>query len=255
LQTIQFSEDARALSVQRQAEEKLANERKASEEAQRQARERAEREAKQRADAETAKSLALKQEQEAKQRAEEAARQKAEADAARAKAEVERLKAEQQQQAAEHARKQAEEEKAKLRAKLLQQFSLVLDTRDTERGLVVNMSDVLFDTGKYTLRQEAREKLARIAGIILNYPDLKLEAEGHTDNVGGEEFNQKLSEQRADSVREFIISQGIAADSVTASGKGFSLPVASNDTAAGRQKNRRVELIVSGEVIGTSIGK
>jgi len=131
----------------------------------------------------------------------------------------------------------------------------VLDTKDTERGLVVNMSDVLFDSGKFTLRQEAREKLARIAGIILNYPDLRLEAEGHTDNVGSADFNQKLSEQRANSVREFIISQGIPAASVTSSGKGFSIPVAPNDTAAGRQKNRRVELIVSGEVIGTSIGK
>jgi outer membrane protein OmpA-like peptidoglycan-associated protein len=117
------------------------------------------------------------------------------------------------------------------------------------------MSDVLFDTGKYTLRQEAREKLARIAGIILNYPGLKLESEGHTDNVGSEEFNQKLSEQRAESVRGYLISQGIPESSVTSSGKGFSLPVASNDTPAGRQKNRRVELIVSGEVIGTSIGK
>ena len=151
---------------------------------------------------------------------------------------------------AERAQKEAEA----LRAKLLQQFSQVLDTRDTERGLVVNMSDVLFDTGQYTLRTEAREKLARIAGIVLNYPGLKLEAEGHTDNVGTEELNQKLSEQRADSVRQYLISQGIPDSSVTSSGKGFSVPVAPNDTAAGRQKNRRVELIVSGEVIGTAIG-
>ena len=262
LQAIQFSEDARALAVQRQAEERLANERKASEDAQRQAHERAEQEAKQRAQAEAASA--------------QAARQKAEADAARAKAETERmradserLRAESERQAAlqkeeasrkaaedaENARKRAEEEKSQLRAKLLQQFNQVLDTRDTDRGLVVNMSDVLFDTGKYTLRQEAREKLARIAGIVLNYPELKLEAEGHTDNTGSAEFNQKLSEQRADSVREYIISQGIPASSVTSSGKGFSVPVAPNDTAQGRQKNRRVELIVSGEVIGTSIGK
>ncbi|RPJ56960.1 MAG: OmpA family protein, partial [Acidobacteria bacterium] len=130
-----------------------------------------------------------------------------------------------------------------------------LDTRDTDRGLVVNMSDVLFDTGKYTLRQEAREKLARIAGIVVNYPGLKLEAEGHTDNVGTEELNLKLSQQRADSVRAYLISQGIQETAISASGKGFSIPVVPNDTAAGRQKNRRVELIVSGEVIGTSIGK
>jgi outer membrane protein OmpA-like peptidoglycan-associated protein len=269
VQSIQFSEDARALAIQRQAEEALANERKAADDAQRQARERADQEARQRAEAEAAKAQALLQEQQAKQKAEEAARQKAEADAARAQAEVERLRAESERQAAlqkeetarkaaedaERARKQAEEEKAQLRAKLLQQFSQVLDTRDTDRGLVVNMSDVLFDTGKYTLRQEAREKLARIAGIVLNYPGLRLEAEGHTDNVGTAEFNQKLSEQRADSVRGYLIAQGIPESSITSSGKGFTVPVTPNDTAAGRQKNRRVELIVSGEVIGTSIGK
>jgi len=248
LQTIQFSEDARALAVERQAEERLANERKASEEAQRAAREK---------------------EQQARQRAEEAARQKAEADAATATAELERMKAESERQEAlakeevarksaqdaDLARQRAEQEKALLRARLLEQFSLVLDTRDTDRGLVVNMSDVLFDTGKYTLRQEAREKLARIAGIVLNYPGLKLEAEGHTDNVGTEELNLKLSQQRADSVRAYLISQGIQETAISASGKGFSIPVGPNDTAAGRQKNRRVELIVSGEVIGTSIGK
>jgi len=191
----------------------------------------------------------------AKQKAEQEARQRAEADAQRLAAQQKEEAARKSAEDAERARKQAEDEKAQLRAKLLRQFSQVLDTRDTERGLVVNMSDVLFDTGKYTLRQEAREKLARIAGIVLNYPDLKLEAEGHTDNVGGEELNQKLSEQRADSVRTYLISQGIPEASITASGKGFSLPVAPNDTAAGRQKNRRVELIVSGEVIGTSVGK
>jgi outer membrane protein OmpA-like peptidoglycan-associated protein len=116
------------------------------------------------------------------------------------------------------------------------------------------MSDVLFDTGKYTLRQEAREKLARIAGILLNYPDLQLEAEGHTDSTGSYELNQKLSQQRADSVRQYLVSQGIPEESITSVGKGYSMPVASNDTFEGRQKNRRVELIVSGEVIGTAVG-
>jgi len=254
-QAIQFSEDARALAVQRQEEERLANERKAAEDAQRAARERADEEARQRAEAQAAEQLA-------NQRAAEVGQQKAEADAARAKAEMERMKAEserqsalQNEQAARDAARRAEEEKAQLRAKLLQQFSQVLETRDTDRGLVVNMSDVLFDTGKYTLRQEAREKLARIAGIILNYPGLRLEAEGHTDNKGGEELNKKLSEQRAESVRTYLTAQGIPASSITFSGKGFSIPVAPNDTASGRQKNRRVELIVSGEVIGTSLAE
>jgi len=247
-QAIQFSEDARALAVQRQADERLANERKASEDAQREARARADQEARQRAEAQAA-------EQRATQQAAESEQQKAEADVAKARAEMERQAALEKEQAATDAAKRAEEEKAELRAKLLKQFSQVLETRDTDRGLVVNMSDVLFDTGKYTLRQEAREKLARIAGIILNYPDLKLEAEGHTDNTGSEEFNQKLSEQRADSVRTYLTAQGIPTGAVTSSGKGFSIPVAPNDTASGRQKNRRVELIVSGEVIGTSIAE
>lgn len=144
-------------------------------------------------------------------------------------------------------------EKAELRARLLQQFNAILETKDTERGLVINMGDVLFDTGKYSLRPLAREKLARLSGIVLNYPGLRLEAEGHTDDVGGEAFNQKLSEQRANAVCEYLISQGIASEKVTAVGKGFSMPVEDNKTADGRQKNRRVELIVSGEVIGTKI--
>ena len=149
----------------------------------------------------------------------------------------------------------AEEEKAQLRARLLRQFSMVLETRDTERGLVVNMSDVLFDTGRFTLRQGAREKLARIAGILLNYPELRIEAEGHTDNVGSLELNQKLSQQRADEVRNYLISQGIPESSITSIGMDFSIPIAPNDTVEGRQQNRRVELVISGEVIGVGIGE
>ncbi len=139
-------------------------------------------------------------------------------------------------------------------AQLVELATLALDTRDTERGLVVNMSDVLFDTGKYTLRPIAREKLARLAGIVLAYPGLRLEAEGHTDNVGSEELNRRLSEQRAGAVREYLVTQGVPAHAVTAVGMSFSMPVASNDTREGRQQNRRVEIIVSGEVIGTDVG-
>jgi outer membrane protein OmpA-like peptidoglycan-associated protein len=116
------------------------------------------------------------------------------------------------------------------------------------------MGDVLFDTGKYNLRPEAREKLARLAGIVLNYPGLKLQAEGHTDNTGSEEFNQKLSEQRAQAVQDYLASQGIPADGVGSIGLGMTVPIAPNSTAIGRQQNRRVELVVSGEVIGTKIG-
>lgn len=204
-------------------------------------------EAQRRAEAEAARARAVAEQELARKAAEESRRRE---DEARQSAEMARKSAEQARLLAE----QAAREKAELRARLLQQFNAVLDTRDTERGLVVNMGDVLFDTGSFTLRQLAREKLARLSGIVLNYPGLKLEAEGHTDNVGGEAFNQKLSEQRAGAVRDYLLSQGIPAEQITSSGKAFSMPVADNKTAAGRQQNRRVELIVSGEVIGTKIG-
>ena len=190
-----------------------------------------------------------------------AAADQARADAQRAQAELQREaarrtaeQAQEQAANAERGRWQAEQEKAELRARLLQQFSLVLETRDTDRGLVVNMSDVLFDTGQYALRPIAREKLARLAGIVLAYPGLRLQAEGHTDTTGSEEFNQRLSEQRAEGVREYLVSQGVLEDAVASMGLGFSVPVASNDTREGRQQNRRVEIIVSGEVIGTVVG-
>jgi len=144
-------------------------------------------------------------------------------------------------------------DREELRAKLLQQFNLILETRDTARGLVVNMSDVLFDSGQYTLRPLARGKLAKISGIVLAYPSLMLAVEGNTDSVGTEEFNQTLSEKRAESVRTYLTRQGVPEGSTTAAGFGKSRPIASNDTSDGRQQNRRVELIVSGEVIGTKI--
>jgi outer membrane protein OmpA-like peptidoglycan-associated protein len=144
-------------------------------------------------------------------------------------------------------------DREELRARLLQQFNLILETRDTARGLVVNMSDVLFDSGKYTLRPVAREKLAKISGIVLAYPSLKLAVEGNTDSVGTESFNQQLSEQRAEGVRSYLTHQGIPESSTTATGFGKNRPIASNETSEGRQQNRRVELVVSGEVIGTKI--
>jgi outer membrane protein OmpA-like peptidoglycan-associated protein len=184
----------------------------------------------------------------------DAARAKAAADlaAATSKAEADALLAREEaaKAEAERSRKAAEE----LRATLLDQFNRILETRDTARGLVVNMADVLFDTGKYNVRPEAREKLARLSGIVLAHPGLNLEVEGHTDSTGSDEFNQKLSEQRASTVQSYLIAQGLASNSVTARGFGKSVPVADNSTAAGRQQNRRVEIVVSGEVIGTKIG-
>ena len=151
-------------------------------------------------------------------------------------------------------RVQMEKDKAELRVTLLAQFNAILQTRDTPRGLIVNMSDVLFDTGKYSLRPVAREKLAKLAGIVSGHPGLLLAVEGYTDSVGGDEYNQELSEHRSEAVRDYLTQQGMAASSVSAKGYGKTMPVASNETAEGRQQNRRVELVISGEVIGTVIG-
>ncbi len=206
-----------------------------------------------RAAAERAKAEAIAAQQ-------QAAKDRAEADAARAAAvtqqQAAQLETEKARQAAadsDRMRMKAEADREELRKQLLAQFNLILETRDTARGLIVNMSDVLFDTGKFNLRPAAREKLARISGIVLSHPGLKLEVEGHTDSVGSDSFNQTLSDQRANSVREYLVGAGIPSAVVTAKGFGKTMPVTSNDTAAGRQMNRRVELVVSGEVIGTKL--
>jgi outer membrane protein OmpA-like peptidoglycan-associated protein len=149
---------------------------------------------------------------------------------------------------------QADVERVELRARLLSQFNTILQTRDTARGLIVNMSDVLFDTGKYSLRPLAREKLAKVAGIVSGHPGLSLAVEGYTDSVGGDDYNQRLSEQRGGAVRDYLTQEGMAAGSVSSKGFGKNQPVASNDTAKGRQLNRRVELVISGDAIGSEIG-
>jgi len=141
-----------------------------------------------------------------------------------------------------------------MRAQLSEQLNRILETRDSARGLIVSMSDVLFDTGKYSLKPGAREKLAKVAGILIAYPGLNIEVDGYTDNVGGDEMNQKLSENRSSSVRDYLVEQGVGATSVSAKGFGNTLPVASNDNASGRQVNRRVELVVSGDAIGSPAG-
>jgi outer membrane protein OmpA-like peptidoglycan-associated protein len=268
-EAVQFSEDARALAVERLEEERIAQERdaaaakakaqaeakaaaeaaearrKADEEARRQAELAAAREAQMKAEAEAA-AIKAKAEADAA-----AAKAKAERDALRAKEEAAKAEAERARQDAER----AEREKQELRARLLEQFNRILETRDTSRGLVVTMADVLFDTGKYDLRPTAREKLARLSGIVLAHPGLVLQVEGHTDSTGSDEFNQRLSEQRAGTTRDYLIQQGLAAENLTAKGFGKTMPVADNSTADGRQKNRRVEIIVSGEVIGAKIGR
>ena len=209
----------------------------------------------------------LKRENDAKTAAgqSEANRLKADSDAqlAAAQTEANRLKLENDAQRAgtqaelDRAAKdkaQAETEKAALRTQLLMQFNAILQTRDTARGLIVNMSDVLFDTGKYSLRPLAREKLAKVAGIVSGHPGLMLAVEGYTDSVGGDAYNQQLSEDRGGAVRDYLTQQGMPASSVTSKGFGKTQPVASNDTVAGRQLNRRVEIVISGDVIGAEMG-
>ena len=219
------------------------------------------------AEAEAATAEARKLKAEAEVARAEAEKARAEAEKARAEAEVAKQAALVAQQAAladlerakaavgeaEKGRLRAEEEKTALRKQLLDQFNLILETRDSARGLIVNLSDVLFDFGKFTLRPPTREKLAKISGIILAHPGLKLEVEGHTDDVGSDEFNQKLSEQRSDAVRTYLMEQGLNGDLITSVGFGKTVPSVPNTNAANRQKNRRVEMVVSGEVIGTKL--
>jgi outer membrane protein OmpA-like peptidoglycan-associated protein len=190
--------------------------------------------------ADEAKALAERTKMDAELAAQRAARDKEAVEAAN-------------QQARKTAAEQSEREKQELRNKLATQLNSILQTKDSARGLIVNMSDVLFDTGQYSLKPGAREKLAKISGIVLAYPSLALEVEGHTDSVGSDDLNLRLSENRANSVRTFLIGQGLVSTSVGSHGYGESQPVATNDTATGRQQNRRVELIVSGEAIGASI--
>jgi outer membrane protein OmpA-like peptidoglycan-associated protein len=273
---VETAEEARVMAVKKKAEEdaqaKIAAEKKAAEEqAIAEAKRRLEAE-QGRTQAEAAKADAMRLKLQAEQAAQESARQKQEADQARAAAQAqqqaaeaaaqqagrERASALEQQHAAEAetekarlATAQAEREKGDLRAQLLSQLNSILQTRDTARGLIVNMSDVLFDTGSYTLKPGAREMLAKISGIVLAHPGLNLQIEGHTDSVGSDEFNQQLSERRADSVRDFLAQQGVSASSIAARGFGKTQPVATNDSPEGRQRNRRVEIVVNGEAIGS----
>jgi outer membrane protein OmpA-like peptidoglycan-associated protein len=284
-EAVQTAEDARAIAVKKMDEVRLANERQDSADAQARSQGQADdaMRQKEQAESDTANARAAKTQAESDTVNAQAAKAQAEADAARARgeaadaqaataqaksdmadsqassanavsaaqadAERSRLAAQQAQLSAE----QADTEKAAMRAKLSEQLNSILQTRDSARGLIVSMSDVLFDTGKYSLKPGAREKLAKVAGILLAYPGLNIEVGGYTDNVGGDAMNQTLSENRASSVRDYLVQQGVATNSVSSRGFGNTLPVASNDNSAGRQQNRRVELLVSGEAIGNPV--
>ncbi len=269
------AEEARLMAVKQKAEDEAqaaaaAREAKARADADAEAKRRAEAEAARaqaeqarvqaeqaRAQAEQAKAEAERMKQEALAAAQEAARQKDEAEKAKAEAVAQQqvLSAETDKARAAAAqsdslRQQAEKEKQELRARLLQQLNSILATRDSARGLIANMSDVLFRSGSFELLPGARERLAKVSGIVLAYPSLHVAVEGHTDSVGGDDYNQELSEHRAESVRDYFVQQGIPANAIEARGFGKSEPIASNDTPEGRQQNRRVELVLSGDAIG-----
>jgi len=282
-EAVQTAEDARAIAVKKMDDVRLANERQDSADAQAQSQEQADNARRRAAQAEsdTERAQAAKAQAESDTLNAQAARTQAESDATRARnqaidaqaataqanadlansqtasasalsaaqadAEQSRLAAQQAQLSAQ----QAETDKAAMRAKLSEQLNSILQTRDSARGLIVSMSDVLFDTGRYSLKPGAREKLAKVAGILLAYPGLNIEVGGYTDNVGGDAMNQTLSENRADSVRDYLVQEGVARNSVSARGFGNTLPVSSNDNSSGRQQNRRVELLVSGDAIGS----
>ncbi len=270
-EAVQTAEDARAIAVKKMDEVRLANERQNSADAQAQSQQQADDATRQKERAESDNEKAQVAKVQAESDAARAQTDAANAQAATAKAQSDmansqaasasavsaaQADADQSRLAAQQAQQgqlQAETDKAAMRAKLSEQLNSILHTRDSARGLIVSMSDVLFDTGKYSLKPGAREKLAKVAGILLAYPGLNIEVGGYTDNVGGDAMNQTLSENRASSVRDYLVQQGVATNSVSSRGFGNSLPVASNDNSAGRQQNRRVELLVSGDAIGTPV--
>jgi outer membrane protein OmpA-like peptidoglycan-associated protein len=270
-ETVQTAEDAREIAVKRIEDDRRLSERQASADAQAESQAQADRAMRQKeqaqADAASAQDAAARAQADsanaqaatanaqaatAEARADMANNQATSAaaiNAAQADADQSRLIA----QKAQEGQHQADSEKAAMRAQLEVRLNEILETRDSARGLIVSMSDVLFDTGQYSLKPGAREKLAKVAGILIAYPSLNIAVGGYTDNVGGDEMNQKLSENRAGSVRDYLVQEGVVAGSVSATGFGNSSPVASNDNSAGRQENRRVELVVSGEAIGSPV--
>jgi outer membrane protein OmpA-like peptidoglycan-associated protein len=256
----QMAEDARVLTLRRKEQERLDAERRAHADAQakaeaeadaarrnaEQAQAQSDEDARRRVQAEAANAEAQQ-----RQAAALAAQQQAQSEAEEARRATQ--DAQQQTAAAEQARQQAEQQKEEMRARLLAQLNQVLQTKDSARGLIVSMPDVLFDFNKYTLKPDARERLARISGIVLAYPDLHLQVEGYTDSIGSDQYNQELSEKRAATVRDYLVSSGVSINNVVAEGFGKADPVADNSTASGRKLNRRVDMVVSGDVIGKEI--
>jgi outer membrane protein OmpA-like peptidoglycan-associated protein len=291
-EAVQTAEDAREIAVKKMDDVRLANERQDSADRQARSQDQADDAMRQKhqAEADTVKAQAATAQAESDTNNARAARAQAESDAANAQAAKAQAEAEAAharsdatdaqaataransdaaanqassanalsaaQADADQSRaaaQQADADKAAMRTKLAEQLNSILQTRESARGLIVSMSDVLFDTARYSLKPGAREKLAKVAGILLAYPGLNIEVGGYTDNVGGDAMNQTLSENRAGSVRDYLVQQGVASGSVSSRGFGNTLPVATNDNSAGRQQNRRVEMLVSGEAIGSPV--
>jgi outer membrane protein OmpA-like peptidoglycan-associated protein len=260
-QAAQTAEDARLIALQRQEEAFQAEQKAIALKREQDALARAQTEEARRRQAEldaqqasAARAAADRERADAERARLEADRARSDAESARAAADAARRAAEDQARQAQASAAAAEAEKAALRQKLLDQLNVILETRETARGLIVNLSDVLFDFNKADLKPGAREKLAKIAGILLTYPGLQISLEGHTDAIGSDTYNQQLSRRRAESARNYLLESGIKSEMVQAMGFGESQPVASNDSAAGRQQNRRVELVVSGEIIDAATG-
>jgi outer membrane protein OmpA-like peptidoglycan-associated protein len=226
---VQDAEDARLVSIRKMKADDIAA---------------------QQAAAQSAEDQAKQQAAQAQLAAQQAATQQAQAEAQAADARAQAAEAQAAQQAAQQQASQAVNQTQQMREKLRAQLNSVLQTQETARGLIINMSDVLFDTGKFTLKPDAREKLARVSGILLAYPDLKVQVEGYTDNVGGADYNMKLSQERANAVETYLTSNGVQQPNVSATGYGMADPVADNSNSQGRAQNRRVQLVVSGAAIG-----
>jgi outer membrane protein OmpA-like peptidoglycan-associated protein len=284
-EAVQTAEDAREIAVKKMDDVRLANERQDSADAQTRTQGQADdaMRQKEQAESDTARAQAGRAQAESDTMNARAAKTQAESDAARARNDsadaqaataqarsdmadnqatsdsalsAAQADAEQSRRSAQQSdlnAQRADTDKATMRAKLSEQLNSILQTRESVRGLIVSMSDVLFDTARYSLKPGAREKLAKVAGILLAYPGLNVEVGGYTDNVGGDGMNQTLSENRAGSVRDYLVQEGVASNSVSARGFGNTSPVATNDNPTGRQQNRRVELLVSGEAIGSPV--
>jgi len=132
---------------------------------------------------------------------------------------------------------------AEQRASTLEQELAELRAKKTDRGMVLTLGDVLFDTGLATLKPGAYNTIDRLATVLKEAPDRTVVIEGHTDSVGSDDYNRQLSERRAAAVQTALLERGVRSNQITAAGKGETFPVASNDNAAGRQQNRRVEMV------------